>query len=89
MKQPPQSKEYMKDARVDILDKVALESVLSRLAPEEREIIELWIWQDMNFDEIGEVIGKKYRGRALTGSAIRYHKNRILKRMSQMMGDRA
>lgn len=89
MKHPSQSKEYMRDARVDILDKVALEAVLSRLAPEEREIIELWIWHDMNFDEIGDIIGKKYRGRPLTGSAIRYHKNRILKRMNQMMGDRA
>jgi DNA-directed RNA polymerase specialized sigma24 family protein len=84
----PASKEYMRDAKVDILDKVALETVLARLTPEEREIIELWIWQDMNFDEIGDVIGKKYRGRPLTGSAIRYHKNRILQRMRQWMVDK-
>lgn len=85
MKNASEGKEYMRDASIDILDKVALESTLSRLSPEEREIIELWIWHDMNFEEIGEVIGEKYRGRALTGSAIRYHKNRILSRMRQWM----
>lgn len=81
-------RDYMKDAKIDVLDKVSLETVLAKLSPEERDIVELWIWQDMNFDEIGDVIGKKYRGRPLTGSAIRYHKNRILQRMRQWMVDR-
>jgi DNA-directed RNA polymerase specialized sigma24 family protein len=79
--------EYATTASVDVLNKVAIEAVLGRLTDEEREIIELWIWHDLNFDEIGEIVGQKYRGRPLTGSAIRYHKNRVLRHLRTLLGE--
>lgn len=69
------------DFGADVLNRLTLEWVRSKLAPEEWEILHLWIIEELNFAEIGKIIGYKYRGKELTGSAIRYHKDRILARL--------
>lgn len=63
----------------DILDRIALEAALAKLAPMQQEIMRMYYWQDLSLDDIGEILGPKYRGKVLTGSAIRYYLNKIIK----------
>lgn len=68
----------------EVFNKLTVEWLQTKLAPEEWEILHLWIIEELNFSEIGKIIGYKYRGKELTGSAIRYHKDRILARLRTM-----
>jgi DNA-directed RNA polymerase specialized sigma subunit len=67
----------------DVFDRLTLEYLMAKLDPEEQEILHLWVIRELNFTEIGKIIGLKYRGRELTGSAIRYHKEKILARLAE------
>jgi hypothetical protein len=63
---------------LDILDRIALEAAVAKLKPMQQEIVHMYFWQDRSLDEIGKVLGPKYRGKKLTGSAIRYYLKYIL-----------
>ncbi len=60
-------------SRVEILDRVTLEYALTKLTPMQRDIVLLYYWEDRSFEDIGKVIGTKYRGRPLSSSSMRYH----------------
>jgi DNA-directed RNA polymerase specialized sigma24 family protein len=68
----------------DVLTRITVEWLLNHLAPEEQEILILHEIEELTFAEIGKIIGHKYRGRALTGSTIKYHKDKILARLRQL-----
>lgn len=74
---------YTEDFGAEIDNRLTIEWLLSLLTPEEREILLLWKVEELNFKEIGKIIGKKYRadGEPLTGSAIRYHKEQIIEKL--------
>lgn len=74
------------DSGDDILNRLTVDWLMAKLDEEEREILDLWLIKELNFEEIGQIIGMKYRGRVLTGSAIRYHKDRILDHLRQYAG---
>lgn len=65
----------------EVLNRLAVEFLMSKLNDaEDREILWLWAVEDLTFDEIGAIIGMKYRTppRKLTGSCIRYHKEKLV-----------
>jgi DNA-directed RNA polymerase specialized sigma subunit len=62
----------------EVINRLTVEWLMGHLSEEEREIMHLWVIEERTFSEIGKIVGMKYRGRELTGSAIRYHKDRIL-----------
>lgn len=71
-----------------VLNKLTVQWLLLQLTDEERAIIELFFSGEYNFSEIGEIVGRKYRGgRILSGSAIRYHKIRIIGKLRNIMGE--
>lgn len=61
----------------EVINRLTVEWLMTQLSEEEREIMHLWVVEELTFAEIGKIVGLKYRGRELTGSAIRYHKDRI------------
>lgn len=67
----------------DVLNRLTVDWLLDKLEEEEIEILNLWLLQELTFEEIGQIVGLKYRGRVLTGSAIRYHKDRIVARLRE------
>jgi len=62
----------------EVIDRMTVEWLLDKLTPEQREILELRFLERLSYEEIGAVIGVKYRDGPLTGSAVRYHQQRIL-----------
>lgn len=63
----------------DILERLTLDKFLAELEDEQsRDILKLWLYQELTWEEIGKVIGIKYKDRTLTGSVMRYHRNRVL-----------
>jgi hypothetical protein len=62
----------------DVIDKVALEEAFLKLPPMYQEILHMYYWLDKSFEEIGVLIGPKYRGRVLKGSTIRYHHKNVI-----------
>ena len=64
-----------------VIDRLTVQWLLEQLGPEEQEILWLHEVEELTLEEIGKVIGIKYRGKELTGSAIRYHKDKILLRL--------
>lgn len=73
------------DTKGDVLNRVLVEQLMARLSEEDKDFVQWWIWHDKNFDEIGLLFGLKHRGRVLTDSAMRYHRNRILKNFRDML----
>lgn len=67
-----------------VIDRLTVEWLFARLSPEERDILWLYEVEELTLAEIGRLIGEKYRGKVLTGSAIRYHKDRILGRLRDL-----
>lgn len=67
----------------EILDRLTLERLLSSLTDEEREILHLWYFEELTFQEIGKIVGLKYRGRELADSTMGYHRDRILRKLRQ------
>jgi DNA-directed RNA polymerase specialized sigma24 family protein len=67
----------------DIGDRLAVEYLLAKLTPEERDILLLYHVEELTFGEIGQVVGLKYRQRELTGSAIRYHHEKIKQKLQR------
>ena len=73
----------MHENAIVILNKIAVEKLLALLTPEERDIIVLWIIEGYTLEEVGIIVGNKYRGRPLRGTAIQYHKDRIFKKLKK------
>jgi DNA-directed RNA polymerase specialized sigma24 family protein len=65
----------------DVTDRLAVEFLLNKLTPFEQEILLLHKVEELTFSEIGQVLGKKYRAKEFTGSAIRYHYEKIKRRL--------
>jgi DNA-directed RNA polymerase specialized sigma24 family protein len=72
---------------LDIGDRLAVEYLLGKLSAEEQEILLLYHVQELTFSEIGKVVGLKYRQRELTGSAIRYHHEKIKQKLQKFKDD--
>jgi DNA-directed RNA polymerase specialized sigma subunit len=68
-----------------ILNRIFWDEVLSLLTDEEREIMELRLVEEKSFDEIGVIIGMKYRNRVLTGSNMRYHRDKIRHKLKTLV----
>lgn len=62
-------------------NRLAIEWLLSKLEPEEAEILWLYEVEELTYAEIGKIIGAKYRNKELTGPAIRYHKDKIMAKL--------
>jgi thymidylate synthase len=69
------------DHGAEVLNRLTIERLQKELTAEECEIWYLWAAEELTFGEIGRIIGLKYRGKELTGSAIRYHRDRILEKL--------
>ena len=70
----------------EVINRLTVEWLMEQLAPAEREIMHLWVVEELTFSEIGKIVGLKYRGKELTGSAIRYHKDRIRQKLHKFRG---
>lgn len=71
------------------INRLTLFKLKDSLSDEEWEILTLKAVEELTFDEIGKIIGQKYRPSTvdkLTGSAIRYHYSRILNKCQVMRG---
>jgi DNA-directed RNA polymerase specialized sigma24 family protein len=66
------------DFGTDIIDFITLEKFISKLGPQDQEILRLLHYDELTCEEIGKIVGKKYRGRPIAGSTIRYHRDRIM-----------
>lgn len=66
---------------VGVLNKLSVAWVLEHFDEFEQDIIVLRIVDGLTYDEIGRAIGAKYREQDLSGSAIRYHMKKIMKRL--------
>ena len=64
-----------------ILNKLTVATVLADLEDEERDLIQLWMSNSFTLEEIGRVVGQKYHGKDIKPSVIRYHRDRILKKL--------
>lgn len=64
-----------------VINRLTVEWLMAQLGPEEQEILWLHEVEELTLEEIGKLIGLKYRGKELTGSAIRYHKDKVLQRL--------
>ena len=73
------------EKRIDIIDIITLEAALARLNPMQQEIVRMYFFEDRPLEEIGKVLGPKYRGKKLTGSAIRYYLNKILEDLRETL----
>lgn len=69
------------DHSTTVLNRMTIERLRKELTDEEWEIWYLWAVEELTFSEIGKIIGLKYRGKELTGSAIRYHRDRIQEKL--------
>jgi hypothetical protein len=72
-----------------ILNREAVAYLLAHLEPEEREILLLREVEDLSYEEIGRIIGMKYRNppHDLKGSTMRYHNGRIIERLKAMRAE--
>lgn len=77
------TKRHTEDFGGTVDNRLVIEFLMSKLEPEEAEILWLHEIEELTFAEIGKIIGLKYRGKELTGSAIRYHKDKIVARLQQ------
>lgn len=82
----------MTDAPMDnieqaIADRMTVDWLLSKLSPMDREIVYLWAVEDYTLEEIGRLVGPKYRGQVLPGSTIRYRKESIRRRLQDFQSD--
>ena len=71
----------------EVINRLTVDWLMTQLGPEEREILWLHEVEELTLEEIGKLIGLKYRGKELTGSAIRYHKDKILQRLRQLRAE--
>jgi hypothetical protein len=65
-------------------NRLTVQWLLGKLEPEEAEILVLYEVEGLTYEEIGTVITAKYRNtrkKPLTGSAIRYHMEKIIEKL--------
>lgn len=67
----------------DVVTRLSVEWLLRQVTEEERMILELWLIDELTFDEIGIIVGLKYRGRVLAGRTMQYHKDKIRARLRE------
>lgn len=75
--------EYSEDV---ILNRLLVESIMSRLDEEGRFILHHWIFEGYSLEEIGPLFGMRFRGRPLTGGDVRYHKNKAVSQIREWLG---
>lgn len=79
----------MHDHGSDVINRLTVDWLREQLTEEEWEILTLWNLEGLTFDEIGVIIGQKYRPddvEKLTGSGVRYHYGRILEKCRSLAG---
>jgi DNA-directed RNA polymerase specialized sigma24 family protein len=67
----------------EVLTRLAVEKLKELLTPEQFEIMWLKEVEGFTFDEVAAVIGPKYRGGEITGSAMRYHRDKIAEMLQE------
>lgn len=87
MKHAPEYSPLTRDVGSDVLDRLTVDWLLTHLTDEQRDILYLWAVEERTLADIGRIVGLKYRGRALTGSVIAYHKKAICKRLQEYRAD--
>lgn len=70
---------------IDPLDLISLEDAIRVLTPMQQEIVRMYFYEDRPLEEIGKILGPKYRDKNLTGSAIRYYLNQIIERLRETL----
>jgi DNA-directed RNA polymerase specialized sigma subunit len=60
-----------------------VQKLVKDLSDEDKEILQLWLVQEYSFSKIGDIIGRKYRGKPLSGSGIRYLRDKIVEKMKE------
>lgn len=66
-----------------LLNRLTVEKVLTDLSEEERDIIIMWMSGSFTLGDIGRVIGQKYHREDIKSSVIRYHRDKILRRLRE------
>ncbi len=80
--------DYQESHEEAILSKVTLDRLLEQLTDEEREIMFLLHQKDLSPEQVGEIIGEKYRnGEPLREGTIRYHDKRIKSKLRALAGE--
>jgi DNA-directed RNA polymerase specialized sigma24 family protein len=80
--------DYQDSYEDSILAKVTLDRLLEQLTEEEREIMYLLHQKDLSPEQVGEIIGIKYRnGEPLREGTIRYHDKRIKAKLRALAGE--
>lgn len=74
-------KKQMSDQEDTVLDNITVGKILASLDEEKRDIIVLWMQDSFTLEEIGEIVGNKYRGTPMGAENVRYHKNRIIRQL--------
>jgi RNA polymerase sigma factor (sigma-70 family) len=70
-----------------VLRGIEVEQLLAGLTAEDREIINLYYWHGMKMGEIGEEIGKRFRGgKPLSAGTVSKYRNRILTSLQEQAG---
>lgn len=64
-----------------ILNQLTVTKLLDTLEGEHLDIIQLWMSGSYTLQEIGQIVGEKYHGNPLQPSVIRYHRDKILRRL--------
>lgn len=80
------TKVFFQDARDpedEVLDRVSLEWLIGQLDSEERDILMLWVVEELNFDDIGTIIGNRYHNEPMRGTTIRYRKDKIMRKLRE------
>jgi hypothetical protein len=65
-----------------------MDRLLSSLTDEQRDIIVLWAIEGYTLEEVGVIVGNKYRGRPLRGTTIQYHKDIIREKLRLILESR-
>lgn len=66
-----------------LINSLTVEQMLNSLEPEEHDLISLWMSGSFTLEEIGRLIGQKYHGEDVKSSVIRYHRDKILRKLRQ------
>ena len=71
----------MSENESNIINLLTVQKILASLEPEKRDIMQLWMQDSFTLEEIGEIVGSKYRGEPLGAENVRYHKNKIIEQL--------
>jgi hypothetical protein len=72
-----------KDTEMEVLDRAAIEWLMGQLDAEEQDILKLWVVEEMNFEDIGIIVGTRYHDSPMKGTTVRYRKDKIMRKLRE------